>query len=458
LDFNSRTYPSAVFQTPQAHGTFAQPRPAPPIKRTRINEVLTHTDPPLEDAIELHNLTEAPLDLSGWYLSDDPGALTKFRIADGTLLPARGFTVFYEVQFNGGPGSIVPFNLDAAYGETVVLASTDAAGNLDGYRQIVDFGPAAPGVSFGPYTTSSGVDFVALSERTFGVNQPASADEFRSGAGMVNAPPRVGPVIISEIHYHPVTGTGPNTAEPDHEEFLELFNLSDAAIPLHDPDHPSNTWRIEDGVEFVLPPGVILPPHGHLLVAGFDPVSEPALDAAFRNKYGIAPTVPVLGPFGGRLNNAGERIALYRPATPQPANRPDAGHVPYILIEQIVYDDQAPWPTAADGTGASLQRLAPSAYGNDPAHWHVAPPTAGRVHDSFAGPSLAVDFNPSAARLTFTWSATPGGRYVVQHHHEILATAWQEAAVLTATGHVLSFTETNPLVGQCHFYRILRVD
>ena len=30
-----------------------------------INEVLTHTDLPLEDAIELHNLTGSPIDVSG---------------------------------------------------------------------------------------------------------------------------------------------------------------------------------------------------------------------------------------------------------------------------------------------------------------------------------------------------------------------------------------------------------
>lgn len=35
-----------------------------------INEALSHTDPPLEDAIELRNLTAAPVDISHWWLSD----------------------------------------------------------------------------------------------------------------------------------------------------------------------------------------------------------------------------------------------------------------------------------------------------------------------------------------------------------------------------------------------------
>src|SRR5439155_3562386 len=35
-----------------------------------INEVLTHTDTPLEDAIELYNPSLSTVDLSGWFLSN----------------------------------------------------------------------------------------------------------------------------------------------------------------------------------------------------------------------------------------------------------------------------------------------------------------------------------------------------------------------------------------------------
>ena len=41
-----------------------------PLSNAVINEVLTHTDPPLEDAIELHNPTATPVDIGGWYLSN----------------------------------------------------------------------------------------------------------------------------------------------------------------------------------------------------------------------------------------------------------------------------------------------------------------------------------------------------------------------------------------------------
>ena len=75
-----------------------------PLTSAVINEVLSHTDPPLEDAIELANPTAAPLNIGGWYLSDSQGELKKFRIPDNTVIPAGGFTVFYQYQFDPNPG------------------------------------------------------------------------------------------------------------------------------------------------------------------------------------------------------------------------------------------------------------------------------------------------------------------------------------------------------------------
>ena len=49
-----------------------------------INEVLAHTDPPLEDAVELFNPTSQSVDISGWFLSNTGKSLKKFRIPNGT--------------------------------------------------------------------------------------------------------------------------------------------------------------------------------------------------------------------------------------------------------------------------------------------------------------------------------------------------------------------------------------
>src|SRR5262249_21396478 len=75
-----------------------------PLDNVLVNEVLTHTELPLEDAIELVNRSTAPVNISGWYLSDSINDLRKYRIPDGTVLQPGSFAVFYESQFNPLPG------------------------------------------------------------------------------------------------------------------------------------------------------------------------------------------------------------------------------------------------------------------------------------------------------------------------------------------------------------------
>jgi hypothetical protein len=77
---------------------------------------------------------------------------------------------------------------------------------------------------------------------------------------------------------------------------------------------------------------------------------------------------------------------LLKPDPPQTAASPNPGFVPYILVDQVSYSNTSPWPAEANGTGLSLQRLADSAYGDDPINWHVGPPTPGRGN---AGTPLA---------------------------------------------------------------------
>ena len=65
-----------------------------------INEVLSHTDPPVEltDSIELYNTTDAPIDIGGWYLSDAASKFTKYQIPRNTILGPGNYIVFDESQ------------------------------------------------------------------------------------------------------------------------------------------------------------------------------------------------------------------------------------------------------------------------------------------------------------------------------------------------------------------------
>ena len=129
--------------------------PSPGTTGVVVNEILTHTDLPDVDAVELFNSSAQDVDLGGWFLSDDGAVPRKFRIPNGTVIPAGGYRVFTEADFNPSPGTALNFTLNS-HGDEIYLTAADLAGNLTGYGHGVNFGGAANGVSFGRYVNSVG--------------------------------------------------------------------------------------------------------------------------------------------------------------------------------------------------------------------------------------------------------------------------------------------------------------
>ncbi len=222
-----------------------------------VNEILTHTDLPSIDTIEIHNPTSTAVDLRGWFLTDDRMDPQRARIPGNAayVLPPGGYAVVDESIFRDAPGSLddtpLPgFALSALGGEDLYLFSAEATGTLTGYSHGIRFGAAENGVSFGRYVASDGVEhFPAQTESTLGA---------------ANAGPKVGPVVISAIHYHPLDGA---------IEFVELTNTSDAAVSLWDTaadGDPSNTWQL-GGIGFAFGPDVTLRAHARLLVVNTTP-------------------------------------------------------------------------------------------------------------------------------------------------------------------------------------------
>jgi len=324
-----------------------------------INEVLTHTDAPLADAIELLNTTAAPIDVGGWFLSDAWGLGTgapeddyrKFRIPENTTIPAGGYVVFREGHYEGnalryaedefGDPAAGGFALSGAEGDDVWLLEADDVGNLTRFADHVDFPAAAAGESLGRWPNTSGGLYPML-EPTL---------------GRANGRPRIGPVLISEVMYNPAAGG---------LEFVELLNPSSVAVPMFDPQRPANTWRLE-GVDFDFPPGVEIAPGQVILVV-------PVTPQAFRATVDVPADVPILGPYGGALNNAGENLRLLRPDEP-PQNAPTL--VPMLTVDRIDYRPTAPWPVEADGEGDSLHRAGMGLGGTYETSWTAAPSTPG---------------------------------------------------------------------------------
>jgi hypothetical protein len=331
------------------------PAPVPPVPPVRINEALTHTDPPQMDTVELFNAGAEPADISGWFLTDDFGEPGKYRFPDGTVIAAQSLHVVTEEAFASGENG---FRLGST-GDELYLFSANPAGQLTGYLHGFDFGAAINGVSFGVHRNSQGrEDFVA---------------EWHPSLGERNWGPRIGPVVISELMPHPT----PVYLDENNtrDEYVELLNLSEVAQPLFDPAAPTNTWHLRGGVDFDLPEGLTLPPGGRLLLVNFDPTLRPVDLQAFRQVYDLAETTPLFGPYRGNLSNEGESVRLLRPDPPQTLPGLDFGKAPYVLVDEVDYEPAAPWPTGASGTGLSLQRSPEEAYGNEPWSWHTAAPT-----------------------------------------------------------------------------------
>ena len=376
-----------------------------------INELLANPIAPQEEAIELFNPSATPLAIGGWYLSNLRNNDKKFRIPDGTLLPANGFKVFYEAQFNDR--SPTAFALDRVFGGEVWLSAADADGNLTGGRTGAAYGPSQSGVSFGRYETVLGVDYVAMSRPSFGVDSPGSVAQFRTGNGGANPAPKVGPVVLTEILYHPSANVNPVV------EYLELENISGQPISLWAAYDPSRTWQMRDAVEFGFPMNTTLATGGRLLVVDFDPVTSPATLAAFRNAYGIPGDVAVLGPFSGKLGNNGDDVKLFEPALPQPGT----GYVPYTLVDRVRYTGEGPWPAGAvDGGGLSLQRRAPALYGNDPENWVAAWPTPGAANGAAIQPPPSITVSPESQPM---FLGMPGSLGVVAGGAGPLSYQWR---------------------------------
>ncbi len=337
-----------------------------PLSNVVINELLSHSDPPLEDAVELFNTSAAAVDIGGWFLSDSELNLRKYQIPANTILRPGGYLVLYEYQFNSATAA-EPFSFNSARGDATYLSQANN-GVLTGYRAFATFGPAENGVSFGRISTSQGFHFVPMAQRTFGKDSPATTNEFTLGAGAPNGSAKVGPIVISELMYHPA-------ATNDALEFIELHNVGALATPLYDTVNPSNTWRLRKGIDFDFPPGTSIPSGGYLVVVSFNPQADLTALAAFRSAYGT--NAILAGPYKGKLKDSGDSIELQKPDAPQTLPGPDFGFVPYITADRIDYDDDPPWPISADGNGDSLQKINHFLYGNDPANWTGATPNPG---------------------------------------------------------------------------------
>jgi hypothetical protein len=326
-----------------------------------LNEIVAHTDDTnglaSNDWIELYNPTAANIPLGpGWYLSDDGStydSLKKWEIPAATVVPAHGYVTFDEATGFHYPTN-TGFGISKA-GEQIFLSYLPGTAQ-DRIADAVSFKGQENDWSLGRYP-DGGPFWYALGPRT---------------RGTANAPPPAR-LVVSEILYHPPdTYSGTNAIDNPLDEFIELFNATPNPLTLQ---NTNGTWRLNGGVEFDFPTNLTLNAGEYLLVVNFDPATNAAQLNAFKSLYGITdPLLVILGPYGGKLANNSDRVAIERPQHGDGTNDP----LNWVVVDEVIYADQSPFPCGSDGSGNSLQRLSALQHGCDPANWSGEPPTAGR--------------------------------------------------------------------------------
>jgi hypothetical protein len=181
-------------------------------------------------------------------------------------------------------------------------------------------------------------------------------------------------LVINEIMYNPVVADA---------SFVEIYNKSTlTAFDL-------SNWRL-DGADFIFQEGTIVQPGGFLVV-----VNDPT---AFAATYGGS--IPIAGVFEGALDNGGETLKLVKPGLTPPQD---------VIIDEVSYDDDPPWPVAADGFGPSLQLVDPNQDNNRVMNWAAA-----TTNDPAPGPQwqfVTVTGTASSSRL-YVYLNAAGDAYV----------------------------------------------
>ncbi len=174
-------------------------------------------------------------------------------------------------------------------------------------------------------------------------------------------------VTINELMYHPADPVLPATAAGP--EWIELHNPMSIRVDV-------GGWSLRGGVNFTVPEGTVMEPGAYLVISAV--AGTPA---------------GALGPFSGRLDNAGEEVRLHE----------RWGR----MMDRVEYRDGGDWPPAADGGGPSLAKRWAELPSEPAASW-VASAADGGTPGAVNFP-VPVEVPPRAVFVTGgPWKYDPG--------------------------------------------------
>lgn len=140
-------------------------------------------------------------------------------------------------------------------------------------------------------------------------------------------------------------------------EYIQLKNISTQTVDF---ETTAGTYRLDGGIEFDFPLGTSLSAGETLWILSFNPTNTVKLNS-FCTYYGLnVANETFIGGYSGSLSDRGERVALERPQESDDPLLPF--DVSWVVVDELFYFDQAPWPTTADGEGNPLIRTGLSSW------------------------------------------------------------------------------------------------
>ena len=324
-----------------------------------INEInyKSPISPFADDWVELHNTTTSSIDISNWEFHDDNNFYT---IPNETVIPAGGFFVIVRdtINFKNVFPSVNDYVGNLGFG---MSSNGETVGLFDEHRCLVDivnYDSTPPWVTE-PNHTGLTLSLISPSYDNDLAGSWVPSTQGGAAYGTPAAPNNINDpcygeitdVVINEINYNPNSGS-------DSGDWLELYNASPFSVSI-------SGWKLHyENSAYIIPLGTVIAPNDFLVLV--------------ENVWLFSSQFPTITNFIAvpalELNDDTDRLFLYSDRS--------------CMIDSVTYSDSSPWPTGADGFGASLSVINPISDNANPINWMALQgvKTPGRSNDIVCGP------------------------------------------------------------------------